>query len=331
MKIVRKLSAIPEELRGTILALGNFDGVHMGHQKVLNSALEAARVADIPCGAMVFEPHPREFFNPAKPVFRLTPIDAKLAIFEAIGLDYCVVIPFDDAFSKQSAATFVVDSLVGALDVRHVVAGYDFHFGHKRQGNPDFLQEQAENLGFATTIVAPLERDGVPYSSSGIRTMLEAGDVASAANALGYHWFVRGEVIHGDKRGRDMGFPTANMAMPTSCRLKFGIYAVRMRRAGPNGMRVYDGVASYGVRPTFGGGTALLESFLFELDENLYGETVEIELIGFIRPELKFDKVETLVRQMHADASEAKTLLATADDQGVTDLDNNLASEKRKL
>jgi riboflavin kinase / FMN adenylyltransferase len=331
MKIVRKLSAIPDELRGTILALGNFDGVHKGHQKVLNAALEVAKKAEVPCGAMVFEPHPREFFNPAKPVFRLTPIDAKLVVFEAIGLDYCVVIPFDDAFSRQSAAVFVAEGLVGALDVRHVVAGYDFHFGHKRQGNPEFLQKQGEKLGFATTIVAPLESDGVPYSSSGVRTMLEAGDVAAASNALGYHWFVRGEVIDGDKRGRDLGFPTANMAMPASCRLKLGIYAVRMRRNGPNGLRVHDGVASYGVRPTFGGGVALLETFLFEFDENIYGETVEIEMIGYIRPELKFDDVDTLVRQMHADTADAKALLAAVDDQDFTDLDNNLASEKRKL
>ncbi len=331
MKIVRTLSAIPVELRGTILALGNFDGVHKGHQKVLNSALEAAKRAEVPCGAMVFEPHPREFFNPAKPVFRLTPVETKLAVFEALGLDYCMVISFDEAFSKQSAAEFVAGGLVGKLDVKHVVAGYDFHFGHKRQGNPDFLKEQGQAQGFATTIVAPFENDGVPYSSSGIRTLLEAGDVAAAANTLGYHWFVRSKVIDGDKRGRDLGFPTANMAIPESCRLKFGIYAARMRRNGPDGLQVHDGVASYGVRPTFGGGAALLETFLFEFDENIYGETVEIELIEFIRPELNFDDVETLVAQMHADTAEAKALLAAADRQGFTSLDNNLNSSERKI
>ncbi len=331
MKIVRKLSAIPDELRGTILALGNFDGVHKGHQMVLNSALEAAKKAEIPCGAMVFEPHPREFFNPAKPVFRLTPIEAKLAVFAAIGLDYCVVVPFDDAFSRQSAAAFVADSLVGTLKIRHVVAGYDFHFGHNRQGDPDFLKQQGKVRGFATTIVAPFEKDGVPYSSSGIRSLLEEGDVAAAANALGYHWFVRGEVIDGDKRGRELGFPTANMAVPDSCRLKLGIYAVRMRRNGPGGLLVHDGVASYGVRPTFGGGAALLETFLFDFDENLYGELVEIEMIGFIRPELNFDDVDTLVTQMHADSAEAKAMLAATDKQGLTNLDNELNAKKRKL
>ena len=187
------------------------------------------------------------------------------------------MIAFDEAFSRQSAAEFVANDLVGALDVKHVVAGYDFHFGYKRRGNPEFLQEHGKSLGFATTIVAPLENDGVPYSSSATRVLLEEGNVAAAAAALGYTWFVRGEVIAGDKRGRELGFPTAK---PGDARFlppgKYGIYAVRMRWNGPDGLRVHDGVASYGVRPTFGGGKVLLETFLFEFEENLYGEMVEI-------------------------------------------------------
>ncbi len=330
MKIISELSAISTELRGTVLALGNFDGVHKGHQAVLGAAQDAAIKLGVPCGVMVFEPHPREFFNPSSPVFRITPIEAKLEVFKALGLDYCIVVPFNEEFSQQSAADFVAEDLVARLGVKHVVAGYDFHFGNKRQGNPEFLIQQGKIFGFETSIVAPLEMDSEPYSSSGIRVLLEAGNVAGAANNLGYRWFVRGQVVDGDKRGRELGFPTANMAMPESCRMQLGIYAVRMRRFGPDGMNIHDGVASYGVRPTFGGGKALLETFLFDFDEDIYGETVEVALVGFIRPEAKFDSVDALVEQMHKDSIEAKAILVEAAGKS-TSLDQNLNARTRKL
>lgn len=330
MKIISELSAISTELRGAVLALGNFDGVHKGHQAVLGTAQEAATKLGLPCGVMVFEPHPREFFNPSSPVFRITPIEAKLEVFKALGLDYCIVVPFNKEFSRQSAADFVAEDLVAKLGVKHVVAGYDFHFGNKRQGNPEYLIQQGKNFGFETTIVAPLEMDNEPCSSSGIRVLLEAGNVAGAAANLGYRWFVRSTVIDGDKRGRDLGFPTANMAMPESCRMLLGIYAVRMRRNGPDGIRIHDGVASYGVRPTFGGGEAILETFLFDFDEDIYGETVEVVLVGFIRPEAKFDSADALVVQMRQDSIEAKSILNEAAGKS-TSLDQNLNAKSRNL
>ncbi|MBZ0218273.1 MAG: hypothetical protein K8F25_17080, partial [Fimbriimonadaceae bacterium] len=198
MKIVYDQDEIPPELKGTALALGNFDGVHRGHQAVLNMA----RACNGPFGVMIFEPHPREFFRPQSPVFRLTPLDVKLTIFDALGVELVVVMTFDKALSRMSAEDFVENILVNHLGISHAVAGYDFHFGRNRAGTPEFLIEAGKNHSFGVSIVAQQAVEGDVVSSSAIRRLLEAGEVAKASEKLGYHWFVRGEVIAGDQRGR---------------------------------------------------------------------------------------------------------------------------------
>ncbi len=304
MKIFYQGQKIPGSLKGSALALGNFDGVHRGHQAVL----DMARVCDGPLGAMVFEPHPREFFRPEKPVFRLTPLETRLAIFEALGVDLTIVMTFDKILSQMSAEDFVANILIDHLGICHAVAGYDFHFGRDRTGTPEFLMEAGKEFGFGVSIIAPLADHGAAVSSSAIRALLEAGEVASAAEKLGYHWFVRGEVIKGDQRGRTLGFPTANIVLPKSNRLRHGIYAVRLARL-ESGEGPLEGVASFGVRPTFGGGEPVLETFIFDFSDDIYGEKVDVILVDYIRPELRFDGADALVRQMKEDAEKAQQIL----------------------
>ena len=310
MRVLDNPQSMPADCAGAVLALGNFDGVHRGHQAVLSQTMRIARDLGRPVGAMIFTPHPRRFFRPQDPLFPLTPLDVKLELLEACGLDFVVNMRFDAAFASTSAEDFVATVLAKQLDVSHVVAGFNFHFGKARQGTPAFLREAGSRHGLGVTI---LERAGDGervYSSSAIRALLQAGNVATAAQALGYWWFVRSSVISGDRRGRELGFPTANMALSPETDLAHGIYAVRVRRFHDGVKSRHDGVASFGVRPTFGGGRALLETHLFDFSGDLYGDTAEIEFINFIRPEAKFDGVEALIAQMEKDCLIAKDMLA---------------------
>jgi riboflavin kinase/FMN adenylyltransferase len=312
MRVVHEVSDLPAALTGASLALGNFDGVHRGHQAVLAAAMKVAAKQRTAAGAMVFEPHPRQFFQPRVPLFRLTSEETKLELFAALGLDFTVVMGFDAALARTRAGTFVEEYLVRRLAISHAAAGFDFQFGKDREGTPEFLARAGKEHGFGVTVVDRVSGAEGPVSSSAIRRHLEAGEVEQAARSLGYRWFVRGEVISGDKRGRDLGFPTANIALPAATGLRYGIYAVRVRRGAGKGARVHDAVASFGVRPTFGGGQPLLEVFLFDFSGDLYGETIEVEFVGFIRPEAHFDSVEALVERMNEDAVAARELLAAA-------------------
>lgn len=299
-------------MHGGVVAIGNFDGVHKGHRVVLDTArnLATQHKQTTPALAMTFEPHPRTVFNPASPVFRLTPPDAKAELFAAIGLSGAVTIPFDIEFSQMNADAFVTDLLIEKLNVAHVVVGYDFHFGKKRAGSPEFLMEMGKEHGFGVSIV-PAQRGQsgeLIYSSSVIRNFLKQGDIAKANNILDYRYFVRGEVIHGEKRGRDLGYPTANMALAPENELRHGIYAVQMRVDGA----LYDGVASFGRRPTFDNGAPLLETFLFDFEGDLYGKTAEVVFARFLRGEEKFDNLDALIVQMDKDSLAAKTALAEA-------------------
>lgn len=303
---------LPARLAGASLALGNFDGVHRGHQAVLAAARAAAGAAGRPAGVMVFEPHPRAFFQPDRPLFRLTALDVKLELFAAYGLDLAVVMRFDAALAGMGAGAFVDDILVGRLAIAHAACGFDFHFGKGREGTPAFLRAAAARHGFGVTIVEPVANGGEVYSSSAVRACLAEGRVEEAARMLGYRWFVRGAVAGGDRRGRTIGFPTANIALAPETRLRHGIYAVRVKRGEGAAASVHDAVANFGVRPTFGAGTPLLEVFLFDFSGDLYGETLEVEFVGFIRSEVRFDGVEALVAQMHDDAARARALLAAS-------------------
>lgn len=312
------------QLSGGIVAVGNFDGVHKGHRVVLDTAvsLAAQQVSDMPALAMTFEPHPRTMFKPDNPVFRLTPKAAKSHLMASIGLQGMTVVPFDRSFSQMSADAFINDLLVAKLGVTHVVIGYDFHFGKDRKGSPEFLMEKGSQHGFGVTVV-PVQKDDegvLVYSSSAIRNFLADGAIAAANDILGYRYFVSSKIIHGEKRGRDLGFPTANMALAPENKFKHGIYAVQMRVDG----MVHDGVASFGRRPTFDNGAPLLETFLFDFSGDLYGKTAEVAFVKFLRNEEKFDNLDALIVQMNKDCENAKSALRTA--PTLTSLDDALIS-----
>ncbi len=298
----------PGPLAGAVVAIGNFDGVHRGHGAVIGAALARARALGRPAAALTFAPHPRRFFRPQEPLFTLSSLADKLRLLAATGLDGAVVMTFDAALATTPAEDFIGDILAGRLAIGGAAIGFDFHFGKNRTGSPAYLAEQGARLGFAVDVVPPLEDEGRPVSSGSIRQALAAGRVVEAAELLGYPWFVTAEVIHGDKRGRDLGFPTANMALAPACGLKHGIYAVRARVDG----ELRDGVASFGRRPMFDDGAPLLEVFLFDFAGDLYGKVIEVAFIGWIRPELKFDSVEALMRQMDLDAALARDALSRA-------------------
>ncbi len=298
----------PGPLAGAVVAIGNFDGVHRGHRAVIEAARVRARALRRPAAALTFVPHPRQFFRPQEPLFSLSSLPDKLRLLAATGLDGAVVMTFDAALAATPAEVFIGEILAGRLKIGGAAIGFDFHFGKNRTGSPAYLTEQGARLGFPVDVVAPLEDEGRPVSSGSIRQALAAGRVVEATELLGYPWFVTAEVIHGEKRGRELGFPTANMALEPACGLKHGIYAVRARVDG----ELRDGVASFGRRPTFDNGAALLEVFLFDFSGDLYGKVIEVAFIGWIRPELKFDSVEALMRQMDLDAAKAREALARA-------------------
>ncbi len=295
-------------LAGAVVAIGNFDGVHRGHRAVIDAALARARALGRKAAALTFTPHPRRFLRPQETLFQLSSDRDKLRLLAATGLDGAIVMNFDAALAATSAEDFVGHILAGALGIGGAAIGFDFHFGKNRAGSPSFLAEQGAALGFAVDIAPPLEDEGRPVSSGAVRDALAAGRVVEATELLGAPWFVSGEVIHGDKRGRELGFPTANLKLNPSCGLKHGIYAVRIDVAGKR----HDGVASFGRRPMFDDGAPLLEVFLFDFNGDLYGQTIDVAFIGWVRHEQKFDSIEALKRHMTADVAQARDALKRA-------------------
>lgn len=293
-------------LAGAVVAIGNFDGVHRGHRAVIGAAMARAGTLGRKAVALTFAPHPRQFFRPQDGLFILSNERDKLRLLAATGLDGVVIMQFDAALAATSAQDFIERILVKSLGVGGAAIGFDFHFGQNRVGSPTYLSEQGKALGFAVDIVPPLEDEGRPVSSRSIRTALSQGKVVEATELLGAPWFISGEVIHGEKRGRDLGFPTANIRLDPACGLKHGIYAVRV---DVDGVR-HDGVASFGVRPMFDNGAPLLEIFLFDFAGDLYGKTVDVAFIGWVRAEQKFDSIEALKDRMAVDVAQAKDALA---------------------
>jgi riboflavin kinase/FMN adenylyltransferase len=300
-------TAIP---KGAVVAMGNFDGVHLGHRAVIAAALEMGRRHGKPALALTFEPHPRQFFSPNTPQFKLSDEAAKLRLLAGTGLDGAVIMTFDKQRAGTSAQDFINHDLIGRLGISGIAVGYDFHFGKGRVGSPSLLVSEAPRLGIEVDVQAHVDIDERPVSSSAIRMALAEGQIADATAMLGGPWFVTGEVIHGEKRGRELGYPTANIRLEGNCGLRHGIYAVRVGR----GETRLDGVASFGRRPTFDNGAPLLEIFLFDFKGDLYGESLDIAFIDFIREELKFSSVEALVRQMDDDSARARAALAAAPD-----------------
>jgi riboflavin kinase/FMN adenylyltransferase len=297
-------------LEHCVVAIGNFDGVHRGHAVVIEHATRLARQLARPSAVLTFEPHPADFFAASTRLFRLTPEIVKGRALAGLGLAGMIVLQFDAQLAGLSAEAFVSDVLVRRLGIAAAVVGYDFHFGKARQGSPAFLLDAGRRHGFAVEVVEKVTADAsgslVAVSSTAIREALESGAVATAAGFLGRPWSVIGTVIAGEKLGRTLGFPTANLRLDPACRLAHGIYAVRVIVDGA----VFDGVASFGRRPTFDNGPPLLEVFLFDFKGDLYGKTITVSFIDWIRGEEKFGHPDDLVAQMHRDAAMAQRILA---------------------
>ncbi|MBZ9920288.1 MULTISPECIES: bifunctional riboflavin kinase/FAD synthetase [unclassified Mesorhizobium] len=300
---------LPADLRGGVVAIGNFDGVHRGHQAVLERALAEARRRGVPALVLTFEPHPRKIFRPEIPLFVLTPPPMKARLLSLLGFAALVEQPFTRDFASLSAEAFVTDVLERTLGITHAVTGFDFHFGKDRQGGPAYLMAAGERHGFGVTLVDAFRDESAEVvSSSRIRALLCEGAVAEAAGLLGYRFTVESEVVGGQKLGRTLGFPTANMRLPAEATLREGIYAVRFRSADG---RLHDGVASFGRRPTVDDdGAPLLETFVFDFSGDLYGEICQVSFFGYLRSEVKFDGLDALVAQMKRDEAEARALLA---------------------
>jgi riboflavin kinase/FMN adenylyltransferase len=308
MIVVHGTGDVPAAARGGVFAIGNFDGVHRGHQALLQAARARAAELAAPAGVILFEPHPREYFEPGKPHFRLTPLARKIELLDAFGVDVAVVLTFDAALASLSARGFIERILAGALAARHIVVGYDFRFGKDRAGDAETLRRAGEALGFGVTIVAPVGEAGRAFSSGVVRAALARGDVADAGRVLGTWWRVSGPVIGGFGRGTGLGFPTANIALPPGTELAHGIYAARVHAAG----RAYAGAAYLGTRPTFDNGAAMLEVFLLGYSGDLYGQDLAVEFIDYLRPDTKFSSVEALKEQIAKDCAEAQAVLGAA-------------------
>ncbi|PDQ18609.1 bifunctional riboflavin kinase/FMN adenylyltransferase [Mesorhizobium sanjuanii] len=315
-------SPLPPGLRGGVVAIGNFDGVHRGHQAVLDRALAEARRRGVPALVLSFEPHPRKVFRPDIPLFVLTPPPMKARLLSLLGFAALVEQPFTRDFASLSAEAFVTDVLDRNLGISHAVTGFDFHFGKDRQGGPAYLMAAGERHGFGVTLVDAFRDEGAEVvSSSRIRALLSEGAVTEVAGLLGYRFTVESEVIGGQQLGRTLGFPTANMKLSPEVALREGIYAVRFRRADGS---LHDGVASFGRRPTVDdNGAPLLETFVFDFSGDLYGEICAVSFFGFLRPEVKFDGLDALVAQMKRDEAEARALLAGV--SPLSDLDSAIA------
>lgn len=308
MRVIHGLTALAPEMRGASAALGNFDGVHRGHRALLQAA--RTECPDAPLGVVTFEPHPRRYFQPEAPPFRLTTAAERARILARLGVDLVCEIPFDARLAVMPAEEFVAGVLADGLGVRHLVVGEDFRFGHRRLGDATALRRFCTAHGIGVTILHPVGGAGGIYSSTGARVLIEQGRMRDAAEALGRWHTVSGVVHKGDQRGRDLGFPTANLDFGEQIVPRYGVYAARVVvHDGPHA-GVHDGVASIGVRPQFGLNTPNFEVHLFDFSGDLYGAEISAALIAFLRDEARFEGVEALVAQMAVDCANARRVLA---------------------
>ncbi len=309
MHIYRHFENLPAEVKGSAVAIGNFDGIHLGHQAVICEAGRIARDAGIPWTVLTFEPHPREVLKPGGQPFRLTPFRIKTRQIEKLGVDALFVLHFDPDFARLSAGEFITDVLIGGLAARHVVSGYDFVFGNKRAGNCELLLHKGKEKGFDFTCVSAVDDGEKVYSSTRVRRYLAVAEPARAATVLGRPFEIEGRVERGDRRGRTIGFPTANLALGEYLRPAHGVYAVRAGIDEGADTVWRDGVANLGVRPTFDGEDAVLEVHLFDFDGDLYNRHLRVALIDYLRPEQKFQGLDDLKAQITADGERAKAIL----------------------
>ncbi|MBH89072.1 MAG: riboflavin biosynthesis protein RibF [Magnetovibrio sp.] len=309
MQIFRHYKNLPVEARGSSIAIGNFDGVHLGHRAVIGEAGRIAQGQNIPWTVLSFEPHPRSFFNPNKEAFRLTPFKTKAHQIEELGVDNLIVLRFDKNFAALSADDFVMRVLVDGLDARHVVSGYDFVFGNKRAGNCGLLLKKGKDQGFDFTCVSAVNDGETVYSSTKIRDYLKTGDPVAAAKLLGRPFEIFSKVEHGDKRGQTIGFPTANLFLGEHLKPAHGVYAIKAGVIDGADTKWLKGVANYGSRPTFNKKDTILEAHLFNFDGDIYGQQIRIALIDFLRKEKKFDGLHDLKAQIALDCDKARQAL----------------------
>ncbi len=309
MRLYRHYHDLPPSARGAVIAIGNFDGLHRGHQAVIAVAQQKAAARGCPAGVMTFEPHPRQVFGRADQPFRLTPFRAKVRLLADLGLDLLYVLRFQPALYGLCAEDFVQQVLVQGLGVAHVVVGDNFFFGAKRGGDPDLLQRMGRDLGFEVTVMARVDDGSVALSSTRLRACLKEGEMAAARQILGRDWEISGRVLHGAKRGRDLGMPTANIDLGDSLRPAYGVYAVRVALEGEARPLWYKGVANLGISPMFAYDRPLLEAHLFDFSGDLYGRRLRVALVERLRGEMTFDGLPALMEQMQADGRAARAIL----------------------
>lgn len=319
MRVFRHSKDLLPQAQGSVIAIGNFDGVHRGHQAVIGEAVRRAKASSRPSAVLTFEPHPRRFFRPETPPFLLTRLRTKVRVVAALGVDNLFALRFDAALAGLTAETFIDEILVRGLRASQVVVGYDFVFGQGRRGNPDLLRGRLASQGIAAMVMPPVaaphaepdgDSEGLIYSSTGVRDALRAGDPRAAARLLGRPFEIEGRVRRGDARGRLLGFPTANIWLGDYLRPALGVYAVRAWIDERDSGASLTGVANLGLRPTFGGAEPRLEVHLFDFQGDLYGRRLCVELVDFLRPERKFEGIDALKAQIATDAAAARAALA---------------------
>ena len=314
LRVIRHPGPDTDHPRGSVLALGNFDGVHRGHAALIGLARDRARAESQPAAVLTFEPHPRSVLFPGGEPFRLTPFRVKEREIARLGVDLLFVQHFDRRFAEKSAEDFIAEVIADKIGATHVVVGYDSTFGNRRRGTPELLRARGERHGFTVTVVDPIQgADNTVYSSTVIRDLLKAGRVRDAASLLGRFWEIDGRVMVGDRRGRTIGFPTANLDLDDYLRPAFGVYAVRVCGDGPDDPFAgswINGVANLGLRPTVGGVEPRLEAHLFDTDVDLYGRHLRIALVDYLRPEQRFAGLDALKAQIATDAGRARAILA---------------------
>jgi riboflavin kinase / FMN adenylyltransferase len=314
IRVIRHPGPGSNHPRGSVLAMGNFDGLHRGHAVLIGKVRDLARGEGHPVAVLTFEPHPRSVFLPASEPFRLTPFRVKERELARLGVDLLFIQHFDLGFAAKTAEDFVTEVIVGAIGASHLVVGWDCTFGNRRRGTPDLLRAEGARRGFGVTVLEPVRDEGATvYSSTHIRELLKAGKPREAASLLGRFWEIDGRVATGDRRGRTIGFPTANLGLDDYLQPAFGVYAVRVSGDGPDDSldgRTIDGVANLGLRPTVGGLVPRLEAHLFDTDVDLYGRHLRVALVDFIRPERKFAGLDALKAQIAEDAAQARAILA---------------------
>ena len=311
MQLFRHYEHLPEDCRGGVVAVGNFDGLHRGHRALIGRAGRLAGEQNEPLAVLTFEPHPRQVFLPDGPPFRITPFRSKARLMSTLGVDVLLALRFSRDLQNKPAETFVRDVLRDGLGARHVVVGYDFAFGHKRSGNVETLRQLGPEMGFDVSVLEPVTHGDDVCSSSIIRVNLETGRARRAAELMGHWWEVEGRVMGGERRGRQLGFPTANLRLHRDAlRPALGVYAVHFGLERDGGTEWHKGVANLGQRPTFGGIGVNLEVHIFDFQADIYGQHARVAFVEHLRPERKFNGLDEIKAQIARDSAQAREVLA---------------------